>query len=185
MTIIEKLAKAVGLAIFAFLVFFIAGSTASSLLVGILAAVIFCAPIVTWRRLRKQGRVVVALACIVAAAAVSVYAVAINRPVPLPADRIDFVGTWTAGPAFTIQIHPTGIVRIDQDRKVGDEAWKQLGIEVALPHIETANVVFEKNQMNVWRPMYEYGRIYTIDKAPFTEGGRRKMVLNGIELVAQ
>ncbi len=50
--------------------------------------------------------------------------------------------------------------------------------------IDTANVEFEGRRMTFIRHG-AYARVYTIDKAPFTEGGRQKMVLNGIELVRE
>jgi hypothetical protein len=130
---------------------------------------------------RKAGRITLLVAAAIAAALV-VYAISANGPRPIAQDRLAFVGVWSAGPAFEIEIRQDGTARINQDRNIGGTAWEQLAIKVAPDFIETARVRFEGRQMIVVRPSY-YARSYTIDKSPFLDGGRQKIVLNGVELV--
>jgi len=91
------------------------------------------------------------------------------------------VGVWTAGPGFRLEIRQDGTAAIRQRR--GGQDWEQLGIKVAPDFVETANVEFEGRQMTFMRHAY-YARVYKIDKAPFIDAGREKMVLNGIKLTS-
>ncbi|MBZ5626016.1 MAG: hypothetical protein LAQ69_46105 [Acidobacteriia bacterium] len=170
------------IALLALVVTFAAGSVSGRGEVGIGAAIIVCGPIVAWKHLAASGRIKLLVSATVGVAALVVYAVWINLPRPVAEDRLAFVGVWTAGPGFTLKIRQDGTATINQMR--GGQVWEQLAIRVAPDFVETANVEFEGRRMTVMRPGY-YGRFYTIDKAPFIESGRQKMVLNGIELVRE
>lgn len=170
------------IALLTFVVFFAAGSVSGRGEVGIGTALIFCGVIVAWRRVAGSGRIKVLAAATVGAAALVAYTVWINLPRPIPQDRLAFVGVWTADPGFRLEIRPDGTATIRQRRRA--QAREQLGLKVAPDFIETANVEFAGRRMTFIRHAY-YARVYTIDKAPFTEGGRQRMVLNGIELVRE
>lgn len=170
------------IALLALVVVFAAGSVSGRGEVGIGAAIIFCGAIVAWKRVARSGRIKVLVATTLGVAALVVYTVWINLPRPIPQDRLAFVGVWTAGPGFRLEIRPDGTATIRQHRQAQD--WEHLAVKVAPDFIETANVEFEGRRMTLIRHAY-YARAYTIDKAPFTEDGRQKMVLNGIELVRE
>ncbi len=166
----------------AVVVFAVAASVSDRAEVAIGATIIFCGVIIAWKRVARSGRIKVLVATALGAAALVFYTIWINLPRPIPQDRIDFVGVWTAASGFRVEIRPDGRGTIRQRREAQD--WEHVGIKVAPNFIDTANVEFEGRQMTFIRHGV-YARVYTIDKAPFTEGGRQKMILNGIELVRE
>ncbi len=166
----------------AIVILFAVGSHTGRGEVGIAAVVIVFGPIVAWEHFGRSGKIKLLAAATAGAVALVVYTVWINHPRPIPQDRLAFVGVWTAGPEFRLEIRQDGTATIAQER--GGQVWEQLAIKVAPDFIETANVEFEGRQMTVIRHSY-YARVYNIDRAPFIEGGRHKMVLNGIELVRE
>lgn len=170
------------IALLALAVFAVAGSVSDRAEVAIAAAIMFCSVIIAWKRVARSGRIKVLVATALGAAALVVYTIWINPPRPIPQDRLTFVGVWTAGSGFRLEIRPDGTGTIRQHRQAQD--WEHVGVKVAPNFIDTANVEFEGHRMTFIRHGV-YARVYTIDKAPFTEGGRQKMVLNGIELVRE
>ncbi len=169
-------------ALLAVVVFAVAASVSDRAEVAIGATIIFCGVIIAWKRVARSGRIKVLVATALGAAALAVYTNWINLPRPIPKNELDFVGVWTAGSGFRLEIRPDGRGTIRQRGQAQD--WEHLGVKVAPNVIDTANVEFKGRRMTFIRHGV-YARVYTIDKTPFAEGVRQKMVLKGIELVRE
>jgi hypothetical protein len=175
-------ARIVLIVLLALVVTFAAGSVSGRGEVGIGAAIIVCGAIIAWQRLGRSGRIKLLAAATAGATALVVYTIRINHPRPIPEDRVAFVGVWTSDSGFRLEIRPDGTGTIRQRRQAQD--GEHLDVKVAPNFIDTANVDFEGHRMTFIRHGF-YARVYTIDKAPFFDGSRHKMVLNGIELVRE
>jgi hypothetical protein len=109
----------------------------------------------------------------------------LNTPRPIPSHRQAFVGVWTTGTGFALEIRADGTASLTQDVHDRGPAYENLNIKVAPSRIETANVEFRRDSaMTVVRHGY-YAREYRIDRFPFPDSMGTAMVVNGMVLVKQ
>ena len=106
-----------------------------------------------------------------------------EEPTPIPQDRQAFVGVWRSQSGFQLEIKAEGMANIRQIANHDDPDCKTLNIGVAPENIEGMRVKFTgKDSLEVVIPG-NYGKVYHIDRTPFVEDGRTKMVLNGVTFV--
>lgn len=111
--------------------------------------------------------------------------VILNRPQPIPADKMQFVGSWRTPSGFVLTIKPDGTAHMDQNTSDRGFEFENLNIKVAPSDITSLKVRFRGDTgITVTRPGY-YAREYRIDKSPYPDSGNVKMVLNGAVLVKE
>jgi hypothetical protein len=104
-------------------------------------------------------------------------------PTPIPQEKQAFVGVWRSESGFQLEIKAEGTANIKQIENRESSDCEALNIGVAPENIEGMRVKFTgKSNLEVIIPSL-YGKVYHIDRAPFVEDGRTKMVLNGVTLV--
>jgi hypothetical protein len=102
---------------------------------------------------------------------------------PIPQDKQAFVGVWRSESGFQLEIKAEGAANIRQIADHNAPDCKTLNIGVAPQNIEGMRVKFTGDGgLEVVSPG-NYGKEYHIDQTPFVEGGRTKMVLNGVTFV--
>lgn len=107
----------------------------------------------------------------------------INQPKPIPNDKILFIGLWKSDFGFELQIMPDGDAIVNQNREDKSSGYENLNIKVAPSHITDLRVYFPGDSiLAIRRPGY-YAREYKIDKYPYQDSSRYKMVLNGVMLI--
>jgi hypothetical protein len=106
-------------------------------------------------------------------------------PTPLPQDRQAFMGVWRSESGFQIAIKAEGTANIKQIANRESSDCEALNIGVAPENIEGMRVKFTgRDSLEVVIPSL-YGKVYHIDRAPFVEDGRTKMVLNGVTFLKE
>ncbi|MGA2916087.1 MAG: hypothetical protein ABSE89_08700 [Sedimentisphaerales bacterium] len=101
-------------------------------------------------------------------------------PTPIPQDKQAFVGVWKSESGFQLEIKAEGLANIRQIADHNKPDCKALNIGVAPQDIEGMRVKFTgDNGLEVVSPG-NYGKVYHIDRTPFVEDGRARMVLNGV-----
>ena len=106
-------------------------------------------------------------------------------PTPLPQERQAFVGVWKSESGFQLEIKAEGTANIKQIANRDNPDYEALNIWVAPKNIEGMRVKFTGgNNLEVAIPSL-YGKVYHIDRAPFIEDGRTKIVLNGVTFVKE
>jgi hypothetical protein len=109
----------------------------------------------------------------------------LNIPKPIPVDKEIFVGVWESGSGFELQIMANGTATITQNVEDRGTDYENLNIQVAPAYISTANVEFLGDSiLFIVRRAY-YARQYRIDKYPYQDSTRYKIVLNGVTLIKQ
>lgn len=108
---------------------------------------------------------------------------AFRKPVPVPDDKQEFIGTWRYGSSFSITIHKEGRADISQRHPEGGFDRDTLHIRVAPEEIRGIRVYFKKNNMMLVNDPFNYAREYHIDQYPYIENDSLKIVLNGRILV--
>ena len=104
-----------------------------------------------------------------------------RQPIPVSADRLEFVGRWRSASGFELQISADGRARIIHNH-LGS---MNLRIEVAPDQIEGATVQFIGDTiLEVGKPSY-YGKTYRIDRSPYRDSTGYAMALNGMLLSKQ
>ncbi|MFZ0033933.1 MAG: hypothetical protein WAK60_02950 [Sedimentisphaerales bacterium] len=106
-------------------------------------------------------------------------------PTPIPQEKQAFVGVWRSESGFQLEIKAEGTANIKQIENRENQDCKALNIGVAPENIEGMWVKFTgRDNLEVVIPSL-YGKVYHIDRAPFVEDGRTKMVLNGVTFVKE
>ena len=104
------------------------------------------------------------------------------RETSVPADKLTFVGTWTASSGFTLVIDSSGLANVIQTLRPQLPDSENLSIKVAGPVIRRIQVHFPNpNTLELIAPRY-YGREYRITRAPYQADGRWHLVLDGVAL---
>ena len=91
-----------------------------------------------------------------------------SQPIPLPADKAGYVGTWLASGVVLI-IHPDG--KVDYARKQGAISTSVVGLPITR---------FDGNDFSVGTALVKTA--FVVAKPPAQVDGRWKMTVNGIEL---
>jgi len=106
-----------------------------------------------------------------------------KEPVPIPQERQTFVGVWRSESGFQLEIKAQGVANIRQIADHNKPDCEALNIGVAPQDIEGMRVKFiGDGGLEVVSPG-NYGTVYHIDRTPFVEDGRSRMVLNGVTFV--
>jgi hypothetical protein len=106
-------------------------------------------------------------------------------PTPIPQERQAFVGVWRSESGFQLEIKAEGTANIKQIANRNEPDCEALNIGVAPENIEGMRVKFTgKGNLEVVIPG-NYAKVYNINRAPFVEDGRTKMVLNGVTFVKE
>jgi hypothetical protein len=104
------------------------------------------------------------------------------RETPIPADKLPFVGTWTASSGFTIVIDSSGVANVIQTLRPQLPDSENLSIKVAGPIIRRIQVHFPNaSTLELIAPRL-YAREYRITRAPYQADGRWHLVLDGVAL---
>jgi hypothetical protein len=102
---------------------------------------------------------------------------------PIPQERQAFVGVWKSESGFQLEIKAEGTANIKQIANRNEPDREALNIGVAPENIEGMRVKFTGDgSLEVVKPG-NYGKVYHIDRVPFIEDGRTRMVLNGVTFV--
>jgi hypothetical protein len=116
-------------------------------------------------------------------ATLSLLIIILNRPQPIPAEKMQFVGTWSTRSGFVLTIMPEGTAKMVQNVSDTGFEFENLNIKVGPSYITDLRVRFRGDTgITVSRPGY-YAREYRIDKSPYADSGNYKIVLNGAVLV--
>jgi hypothetical protein len=107
----------------------------------------------------------------------------IERPAPIPQEKQAFVGVWRSESGFQLEIKAEGTANIKQIENRENPDCKSLNIGVAPQDIEGMQVKFTGDGGLEAVIPGNYGKVYHIDRTPFVEDGRTKMVLNGVIFV--
>ena len=103
-----------------------------------------------------------------------------REPTLIPQEKQAFVGVWRSESGFQLEIKAEGIANIRQIADHNKPDCKALNIGVAPQSIDGMRVKFlGGDNLEVVIPGL-YGKVYHIDRVPFAEDGRTKMVLNGV-----
>ncbi len=106
-------------------------------------------------------------------------------PESIPGDKANFIGEWNVGSDFSLSIRANGTARLYQYIDTANPDYDKLCIKVGPRIIEDLQVKFlEGNGLEIANPTL-YGKTYTIDRPPYRDGDRIKMVLNGVVLMKQ
>ncbi len=106
-------------------------------------------------------------------------------PTPLPQERQAFAGVWRSESGFQLDIKAEGTANIKQIANHESSDCKALNIGVAPQEVKGMRVKFTGgDNLEVVIPSL-YGKVYHINRAPFVEDGRTKMVLNGVTFVKE
>jgi hypothetical protein len=104
-------------------------------------------------------------------------------PTPIPQEKQAFVGLWRSESGFQLEIKAEGTANIKQIENRENPDCEALNIGVAPENIEGMQVKFAgKGNLEVVIPG-NYAKVYNINRTPFVEDGRTKMVLNGVTFV--
>lgn len=106
-------------------------------------------------------------------------------PKPIPSNKAGFVGEWTIGSAFRLNINANGTARLFQLIDPASPDYDKLCIKVGPRIIEGMQVKFLVGDVLELAKPTLYGRTYKIDRPPYQDGDSVKMVLNGVVLVKQ
>jgi hypothetical protein len=103
-----------------------------------------------------------------------------REPTPIPQENQAFVGVWRSESGFQLEIKAEGTANIKQIANRNEPDCEAMNIGVAPENIEGMRVKFTgKGNLTVVIPSL-YGKVYQIDRVPFVENGRTRMVLNGV-----
>ena len=136
-----------------------------------------------FKRTIKPGKLVKVLLAIVPVILIVSLIYIMNRPEPVPDDKLLYVGLWRSYAGFELKIMPNGTAIITQNENDKGSEFENLNIKVAPLYITGLNIDFRGDSiLTVVRNGY-YAREYRIDKSPYPDSNNYRMVLNEVVLI--
>ena len=126
----------------------------------------------------------VILSALVAAALLSACSI-FDDKTPVPEDKKSYVGLWKTESGFTLDLRENGAAYIKQIGASGNPVFDAVTIMDAPLNSPEMLALFQGDtSILLLKPMY-FAKEYKIDRAPFQDKTRTKMVLNGVAFVKQ
>jgi hypothetical protein len=99
---------------------------------------------------------------------------------PVPEDKKSFIGVWKTGSGFTMDIRENGAAYLKQIGAAGNPDFDPVTIQIAPLNSPEMMAQFKGDTaLLLIKPMF-YAKQYKIDRAPYQENSKTKLVLNGV-----
>jgi hypothetical protein len=108
-----------------------------------------------------------------------------KRPVPIPKEKMVFIGQWYSASGFHMEIKPSGIVNVDEIRDLKNPDFDKLSIGVTDEYAKNMLVSFEGDTVITITQPTVRGRSFRINTYPYMDNDTCKMIMNEVLLIKQ